>query len=46
MGNKEIVIGANTAHPLIARKPGYGTMRLTGEDFYGEQGDREGAVLP
>lgn len=44
MKNKEIIIGADTASPLIARKPGYGTMRLTGEDFYGEPRDRDGCI--
>ncbi|MBB6130905.1 aldo/keto reductase [Mucilaginibacter lappiensis] len=44
MKNKEIIIGADTASSLIARKPGYGTMRLTGEDFYGEPKDRDGAI--
>lgn len=44
MKNKEIIIGADTARPLIARKPGYGTMRLTGEGFYGEPKDRDGAI--
>lgn len=44
MNNKQIIIGANTANPLTARKPGYGTMRLTGEGFWGEPKDRDGAV--
>jgi len=44
MKNKEIIIGAGTASPLSARKPGYGTMRLTGEGFYGEPQDRDGAI--
>ncbi|MBD1394083.1 aldo/keto reductase [Mucilaginibacter glaciei] len=44
MKNKEIIIGANTANPLTARKPGYGTMRLTGEGFFGEPKDRDGAI--
>ncbi|RKR84646.1 aryl-alcohol dehydrogenase-like predicted oxidoreductase [Mucilaginibacter gracilis] len=44
MSNKEIMIGAGTSSPLIARKPGYGTMRLTGEGFYGEPRNREGAI--
>jgi len=44
MKNNEIIIGANTTSPLTARKPGYGTMRLTGEDFYGEPRDRDGAI--
>jgi pyridoxine 4-dehydrogenase len=44
MENREIIIGADTASPLTARKPGYGTMRLTGEGFYGEPQDRKGAI--
>lgn len=44
MKNKEIIIGAGTASPLSARKPGYGTMRLTGEGFYGEPQDRDSAI--
>lgn len=44
MRNNEIIIGADTSSPLIARKPGYGTMRLTGEGFYGEPQDRDGAI--
>ncbi|WP_342644697.1 aldo/keto reductase [Mucilaginibacter sp. CSA2-8R] len=44
MSNKEIIIGANTSQPLHARKPGYGTMRLTGDDFWGEPKDRDGAI--
>jgi pyridoxine 4-dehydrogenase len=43
MSNR-IIIGANTPSPLTARTPGYGTMRLTGEDFWGEPRDREGAI--
>ena len=39
-----ITIGADTSSPLIARTPGYGTMRLTGEDFWGEPQDRKGAI--
>ena len=44
MSNKVIIIGADTINPLTARKPGYGTMRLTGEDFWGEPQDRDGAI--
>ncbi|MDR3678489.1 MAG: aldo/keto reductase [Flavipsychrobacter sp.] len=44
MSNKEIIIGADSANPLTAHKPGYGTMRLTGADFYGEPRDRDGAI--
>ena len=41
---KNITIGAATANPLTANKPGYGTMRLTGNDFWGEPHDRDGAI--
>lgn len=44
MSNKSIIIGADTANPLTVRKPGYGTMRLTGEGFWGEPQDRQGAI--
>lgn len=44
MSSREIIIGAGTANPLTARTPGYGTMRLTGEDFWGEPRDRTGAI--
>ncbi|WP_158799254.1 aldo/keto reductase [Pedobacter sp. L105] len=44
MRNKVITIGADTTTPLTARTPGYGTMRLTGEDFWGEPRDRDGAI--
>lgn len=47
MGNNtksSVTIGANSAHPLIARRPGYGTMRLTGEGFYGEPANRPEAL--
>ncbi len=44
MSSRIITIGADTATPLMARAPGYGTMRLTGEDFWGEPRDRPGAI--
>jgi aryl-alcohol dehydrogenase-like predicted oxidoreductase len=44
MNNRTIVIGAGTANPLTVRKPGYGTMRLTGEGFWGEPKDRNNAI--
>ena len=44
MTNRVITIGAGTPSPLTARLPGYGTMRLTGEDFWGEPRDRPGAI--
>ena len=39
-----IRIGADTLNPLLAQRPGYGTMRLTGADFWGEPLDRPGAI--
>jgi len=44
MSSKSIIIGADTARPLTARTPGYGTMRLTGEEFWGEPRNRAGAI--
>lgn len=44
MSTRTITIGADTASPLTARAPGYGTMRLTGEEFWGEPRDRAGAI--
>lgn len=44
MSNKVIIIGADTTNPLTARTPGYGTMRLTGKDIWGELRDRDGAI--
>jgi pyridoxine 4-dehydrogenase len=44
MINKTVIIGQGTKQPLIVNRPGYGTMRLTGEDFYGEPKDRDNAV--
>ena len=34
---KIITIGANTANPLPVKRLGYGTMRLPGEQVWGEQ---------
>jgi aryl-alcohol dehydrogenase-like predicted oxidoreductase len=39
-----ISIGAGTVSPLLAIRLGYGTMRLTGADFWGEPLDRLGAI--
>ncbi|SFE34640.1 Predicted oxidoreductase [Chitinophaga sp. CF118] len=44
MSNRIITIGAGTASPLTARTPGYGTMRLTGNEVWGEPRDRDGAI--
>lgn len=42
--NNTISIGADTVSPLLVQRPGYGTMRLTGADFWGEPQDRTGAI--
>ena len=39
-----IIIGAGSDGPLLARRLGYGTMRLTGDGFWGEPRDRQGAI--
>jgi pyridoxine 4-dehydrogenase len=39
-----LTIGTNSAKPLTAHRPGYGTMRLTGEGFYGEPANRPEAL--
>src|ERR1700744_1662828 len=39
-----ITIAANSAHPLTVNRPGYGTMRLTGEGIYGEPPNRPEAL--
>ena len=44
MSSKVIIIGAGTTNPLTVLKPGYGTMRLTGNDFWGEPRDRDGGI--
>jgi aryl-alcohol dehydrogenase-like predicted oxidoreductase len=44
MINKTITIGNHTNHPLLVNRVGYGTMRLTGEGFYGEPKDRANAI--
>ncbi|ADF53678.1 MULTISPECIES: hypothetical protein [Zunongwangia] len=41
---KIITIGANTANPLPVKRLGYGTMRLPGEQVWGEPENREEAV--
>ncbi|QQL49791.1 aldo/keto reductase [Mucilaginibacter ginkgonis] len=41
---KTIQIGANTANPYTLNRLGYGTMRLTGEGFYGEPKNRDEAL--
>jgi len=39
-----VTIGENSAHPLTAHRPGYGTMRLTGEGIWGEPKNRPEAL--
>ncbi|MEO6548015.1 MAG: aldo/keto reductase [Ferruginibacter sp.] len=40
----KIIIGVGTVNPITVNTPGYGTMRLTGEGFWGEPADRPGAI--
>ena len=42
--SSSVIIGENSANPLIANRLGYGTMRLTGEGFYGEPANRPEAL--
>ncbi|GAB3915971.1 aldo/keto reductase [Mucilaginibacter boryungensis] len=42
--NNTITIGKDTANPLTVPRLGYGTMRLTGEGFYGEPPNRPEAL--
>jgi pyridoxine 4-dehydrogenase len=42
--DKTIKIAGNTKHPLVVNRPGYGTMRLTGEGIYGEPPRRQEAL--
>ncbi|MEP7279029.1 MAG: aldo/keto reductase [Bacteroidota bacterium] len=39
-----ITIAANSPHPLIVNRLGYGTMRLTGPGIYGEPPNRPEAL--
>ena len=39
-----ITIAPNSAHPLTVNRLGYGTMRLTGPDIWGEPADRPQAL--
>ncbi|QES88561.1 aldo/keto reductase [Rhizosphaericola mali] len=41
---KTITIGANTTYPLTVKRFGYGTMRLTGEQVWGEPENRDEAL--
>ena len=43
--NKTIRIAATSQQPLTVNRLGYGTMRLTGPQFYGEPNDRPGALI-
>lgn len=38
-----ITIGENTDNPLVVNRMGFGTMRLTGPDIWGEPNDRDQA---
>jgi pyridoxine 4-dehydrogenase len=42
--SSSVTIGENSTDPLIAHRPGYGTMRLTGEGIYGEPANRREAI--
>ena len=39
-----VIIGEGSAKPLTVRRPGYGTMRLTGEGVFGEPANRSEAL--
>lgn len=41
---KTITIAAKSAHPLTVNRLGYGTMRLTGPEIYGEPANRPEAL--
>ncbi|MFL9845657.1 aldo/keto reductase [Flavobacterium rhizosphaerae] len=41
---KTITIGARTANPLTVKRLGYGTMRLPGEEVWGEPENRDEAL--
>lgn len=41
---KTITIGANTNHPIVLKRFGYGTMQLTGEHVWGEPKNRREAL--
>ena len=41
---KTITIAANSKHPLTVNRLGYGTMRLTGPEIYGEHHNRPEAL--
>jgi pyridoxine 4-dehydrogenase len=44
MINRQIVIAGKSSNPLTVNRPGYGTMRLTGEGIYGEPKNRPEAL--
>ncbi len=44
MNTQEITIAGESKNPLTVNRFGYGTMRLTGEDVWGEPQDRNGAI--
>jgi pyridoxine 4-dehydrogenase len=39
-----ITIAGKSKYPLTVNRPGYGTMRLTGDGIYGEPANRQGAL--
>ena len=39
-----LTIGENSSNPLTAHRPGYGTMRLTGKEIWGEPENRPEAL--
>jgi pyridoxine 4-dehydrogenase len=42
--SSSVTIGEDSSSPLTASRPGYGTMRLTGEDIWGEPKNRPEAL--
>ncbi|MDP4129835.1 MAG: aldo/keto reductase [Bacteroidota bacterium] len=42
--SQTITIAGNSNHPLVIKRFGYGTMRLTGEGIYGEPANRPEAL--
>jgi pyridoxine 4-dehydrogenase len=44
MNTKEIIIAAQSSHPLKVNRFGYGTMRLTGQNIWGEPANRPEAL--
>jgi len=42
--SSSVIIGEDSSNPLTANRPGYGTMRLTGEGIWGEPKNRPEAL--